>query len=275
MKATGALGLPLNIAVLVKASLDPNMLRSTPDGKVAINEMPLAISEYDKNAVEAAVQLKEKHGGKVVALSVLTWGPLAKRRKEVEQVLREALAMGADEAHLIVDEALIPGDPQLTAKALSELVRKLGGFDLYITGEASMDMISSQVGARLAEHLGIPFIGFVRSLEVAGEGVVRAVRDLEDRLETVEAKLPVVVSVTGEINRPRIPTLLQIRRAFAKPLKTYSLADLGIEAARKAIIEDIRVITVKRKNIIIEGESLEEIAEKLIDALIKEGVIKV
>ena len=181
--------------------------------------------------------------------------------------------MGADDAHLVVDEALIPGDPQLTALALAELAKKLGGFDLYITGEASMDMISSQVGARLAEHLGIPFIGFARALEVS-DSTVRAVRDLEDRLETVEAPLPAVVSVTGEINKPRIPTLLQIRRAFAKPLKTYSLADLGVKVERKSTIEDIRVITVKRKNIIIEGESLEEIAEKLIDALVKEGVIK-
>ncbi len=265
--------MPLNIAVLVKASLDPNMLRAKPDGAVAVEEMPLAMSEYDKNAVEAAVQLKEKHGGRVVVLSALTWGPLAKRKSELNQVLREALAMGADEAHAIIDEALVPGDPQLTAKALAELAKKLGGFDLYITGEASMDMISAQVGARLAEHLGIPFIGFARRLEL-GDGVVRATRDLEDRLETVEVKMPAVVSVTGEINKPRIPTLLQIRRAFAKPLKTYSLSDLGIKPERKAQMEEVKVITVKRKNIIIEGETLEEIAEKLIDALIKEGVIK-
>jgi electron transfer flavoprotein beta subunit len=264
--------MPLNVAVLVKASLDPNMLRAGPDGRVAVDEIPLAMSEYDKNAVEAAVQVKEKLGGKVAVLSALTWGPIARRRREAEQVLREALAMGADEAHLVVDEQLIPGDPHVTAQVLASLAKQLGGFDLYITGEASMDMISAQVGARLAEHLGIPFIGFVRSIEV-GNGYVRAVRDLEDRFEKIEVSLPAVVSVTGEINKPRIPTLLQIRRAFMKPLKVYSLSDLGVKVDRRTRTEEIRVITVKRKNVIIEGDSLEEIAEKLVNALIAEGVV--
>lgn len=265
--------MPLNIAVLAKASLDPNMIRSRPDGTVDTGAMPLALSEYDKNAVEAAVQLKEKHGGKVSVLSVLTWGPLQKRSKELEQVMREALAMGADEAHIVVDEALIPGDPSSTAAAFAALIEKLGGFDLVITGEASMDMISSQVGPRVAALLGIPFIGFARGLEVEGS-TVKARRDLEDRYEDVEAPLPAVVSVTGEANKPRIPTLIQVRRAFRKPLKRYSLGDLGAELPPRPSLESIKVITVKRKNIIIEGDNLEEIAEKLIDYLVKEGVIK-
>ena len=265
--------MPLNIAVLVKASLDPNMLRSKASGEVDVDNMPLAISEYDKNAVEAAIQLRDKHGGKVVVVSALTWGPLAKRSREIEQVVREALAMGADEAHVIVDEALIPGDPGATAAALASLLQKLGGFDLYLTGEATMDMMSSQVGARVAAILGIPFISYVREFEYA-DGVVKVKRDLEDRLETVETVTPAVVSVTGEINKPRIPTLIQIRRAFRKPVKKYSLADIGAELSAKPSLEELHVVAVQRKNIIIEGESLEEIAEKLIDALIKEGVIK-
>ncbi len=265
--------MPLNIAVLAKASLDPNMIRTRAGDEVDVEAMPLALSEYDKNAVEAAVQLKEKHGGRVVVLSALTWPPLAKRSREIEQVMREALAMGADEAHVVVDEALVPGDPNSTAAAFAALARKLGGFDLIVSGEASMDMISSQVGARVAALLGIPFISFARSVEVA-DGKLRAVRDLEDRLETVEAPLPAAVSVTGEANKPRIPTLIQVRRAFRKPLKRYSLADLGVELPPRPRLEQLRVITVKRKNIILEGDNLEEIAEKLIDALIREGVIK-
>ncbi len=265
--------MPLNIAVLAKASLDPNMIRTRGDSLVDIEAMPLALSEYDKNAVEAAVQAKEKLGGKVYVLSVLTWPPAARRVKELEQVMREALAMGADEAHVVVDDALIPGDPLATAEAFAALIRKLGQVDLVVAGEASMDMISSQVAARVAALLDMPFIGFARSLEI-GEGRVRAVRDLEDRLETVEAPLPAVVSVTGEANKPRIPTLIQVRRAFRKPIKRYSLADLGLEPPAKPELGEIRVLTVSRKNVILEGDNLEEIAEKLIDALIKEGVIK-
>ncbi|MET1102047.1 MAG: electron transfer flavoprotein subunit beta/FixA family protein [Pyrodictiaceae archaeon] len=264
----------LNIAVLVKASIDPNMMRTDPSGRILLEEMPIAISEYDKNAIEAAVQLKEKHGGKVVIFSALTWHPLEKRRKEFEQVIREALAMGGDEAHVIVDEKLIPGDPHSTSKALAALIKKLGDFDIIITGEASMDMVSSQIAARIAELLGIPAITFVRSIELTSDGI-KAVRDLEDRLETVEAKTPVVISVTGEINKPRIPTLLQIRRAFAKPLKTYTLADLGITIERKMNMESIEAIVVKRKNIVYEGDNLEEIAEKIVSHLIEEGILRV
>ena len=265
--------MPLNIAVLAKASLDPNMIRVRSDGSIDQAAMPLALSEYDKNAVEAAVQLKEKHGGKVAVLAALTWGPVARRRREIEQVMREALAMGADEAHVIVDEKLIPGDPNSTSAALAALARKLGGFDLYIAGEASMDMLSSQVAARLAALLGLPFIGFARSITLEGNRL-KAVRDLEDRLETVEAPLPLVVSVTGEANKPRIPTLIQVRRAFRKPLNRYSLGDLGVEPPARPEITSLNAIVVKRKNIILEGSNLEEVAEKLIDALIKEGIIK-
>ena len=264
----------LNIAVLVKASLDPNMVRSRGDGSVDTAATPLATSEYDKNAVEAAVRVKEKHGGRVVAVSALTWGPVARRRRELEQVLREALAMGADEAHVVIDEALVPGDPMATARALAALLQKLGGFDLVVTGEASMDMISGQLGGRVAALLGVPFISYARSLEVdPGAGVVRAVRDLEDGLQTVRAKLPAVVSVTGEANKPRIPTLLQIRRAMRKPLKTYSVADLGVDSLQKPRLLELKLIQVKRKNVIIEADTLEQAAEKLIEALEKEGVL--
>ncbi len=262
----------LRIAVLVKASLDPNMIRARGDGSVDTAAMPLAMSEYDKNAVEAALQLKEKHGGSVVVLSALTWGPIARKKREFEQVIREALAMGADEAHIIVDEALVPGDPLATSKALAALAEKLGGFDLIFTGEASMDMISGQIGGRVATLLGLPFISYARRLEVEG-GEVKAIRDLEEGLETVKAKLPAVVSVTGEINKPRIPTLIQIRRAFRKPIKRYTLADLGVEAPPKPEVLSLKVLQVQRKNIIIEADTLEKAAEKLVEYLEQEGVL--
>ncbi len=264
----------MNVAVFVKASLDPNMLRVDSSGKILVEDIPLAISEYDRNAVEEAIRIKEKHGGKVVAFSVLTWGPVQKRVREAEQVLREALAMGADEAYLLVDEALIPGNPHTTAEALAAMVKKVGQFDLYLTGEGSMDTLSFQVAARLGEALGIPSVSYARAIEVA-DGKVRVTRDLEEHLETVEVSLPAVVSVTGEINKPRLPTLLQIRRAFAKPLNKLSLADVGYTPPSGVVeIRDLRLLAVSRKNIIVEGSSLEEIASKLVDLLVKEGIVK-
>jgi len=264
----------VNIAVLVKASIDLNMLRIDSSGRLLLDETPLAISEYDRNAVEEAVRIKEAKGGKVVALSVLTWGPAARKAGEAENVLREALAMGADEAHLVVDESIIPGSVDTTAEVLKAMVEKLGPFDLVLCGESSQDVLSSQMAARLGEKLGYTVVTFARKLEVL-DGKIRATRDLEDALEVVEAELPAVVSVTGEINEPRLPTLLQIRRSFAKPLKRYTLADLGLEGLKaKLPAREISLVTVSRKNIILEAESLEEVADQLIAKLMEEGVIR-
>lgn len=263
----------MNIAVFVKASLDPNMIRVDSAGRILIDEIPLAISEYDRNAVEEAMRIKEKFGGKIHAFSVLTWGPLNKRINEAEQVLREALAMGVDEAHLFADEAILPGFPSTTAKILSTMVKKVGDFDIYLTGEASMDVSSAQMAARIAEYLNLPAITYVRKLEINGNKI-RATRDLEDRLEVIETSMPAVISVTGEINKPRYPTLLQIRRAFIKPLNKYKLSDLNLHVEINITRESIELLTVTRKNIIVEGKSLDEVAEKLINALLREGVIK-
>ncbi len=264
----------LKIAVLAKASIDPNLVEVDSANNVITEAMPLIISLYDKNAMEEALRIKERLGGEIHVLSALTWGPIDKRESEAENVLREIIAMGADNTHFIVDEGLINGDPSITSLALARLAEKLGGFDIYLAGEASMDMLSSQLPSKFAEILGIPVISFVKKLEIEDKKV-RAVRSLEDVLQTVETELPVVVSVTGEINQPRYTTALQIRKAFRKPINKYSLSDLGIEAVeRKVERKAIKILPVERKRVKVEGESYEEMAEKLIEALIKEGIIK-
>ena len=263
----------MNIAVLVKASLDVNLVRGDAEGKLLKEVIPLAISEYDRNAVYEAVRLKNEFGGKIVILSVLTWGPVKKKERDFENVIREALALGGDEAHVIIDEDIVEAGPMATAYALSKLVEKLGGFDLILCGEASMDMMSSQVANALAQYLGYNSITYVREL-VVEDGKVRCKRDLENIMEVVETNLPAVISVTGEINKPRLPTLLQIRRAFAKPLTKYSLSDVGAGEFMKLHAESYELVKVSRKNILIEEASLEEAANKLVDKLIEEGIIK-
>ena len=99
--------------------------------------------------------------------------------------------------------------------------------------------------------------------------------DLEDCIEKVKVKLPAVISVTGEINEPRLPTLLQIRRAYARPIAKYKLSDFGIESVEPGVkYIDIEPVAIKRKNIIFKGDKLEDIADKLIEKLIEEGVLK-
>lgn len=262
----------MEILALVKLALDTGQLRVS-ETKVDIDSTPLKISDIDRNAVEEAVRIKEKAGGRVRVITALKYGPLTRRQQEAESLLREVLAMGADEAYLIVDNALINSDQLLTAKAIAATIRKLGNYDLIIAGEATIDGYTSQVGGpRVAAELGIPVITFVRELRVEGNKVT-AKRDLEDAIQTVEAQLPVLVTVTREINVPRIPPLLQIRAAMKKPINRLGLADLGISMKSPVEVTNIVPIQVKRKGVIIKDGTVDEKVDKLIQALIQEGII--
>ena len=263
----------MRIAVLVKVALDPNLMKVEPSGDVSLRQTQMAVAEYDRNAVQVALELRDRLGGQVFALSASTWGMSAERRKDYEGVIREVLAMGVDEAHVILDDSL-SGLPLETAGALAALARSLGGFDLYVAGESSSDMVSGQVAPMLATMLGITAVTYVRKIEPQGpSSPFRLTRDLEDRLETVSASPPMVISVTGESSQPRLPTLIQIRRAFTKPLKYYSLSDVGAKAlgVKRA---SLRALVQKRKNIYIDGSKPEEAASKLLSALIEEGVVR-
>ncbi len=263
-----------DIVVLVKAALNPEAIRSTPDGKVDFDSIPLKISDIDRNAVEEAEKIRKQLGGNLYSITILTWGPVAKRSRDLKMTVQEALAKGVDRAFILADDEITPGDPVTTASAIVSILKKKGiQPTLILAGEATVDGFTGQVAGRVAAKLGLPYISFARKIEVK-DGKIVAERDLEDYVEVVEADLPAVVSVTREINSPRPPTLLQIRRAAKKPQETFKASDLeGIVKPKKELV-DARILAVKRKQIIIEGETLEEIAEKLIDALVKEGVLQ-
>ncbi|MEM1923670.1 MAG: electron transfer flavoprotein subunit beta/FixA family protein [Pyrobaculum sp.] len=254
----------MKVAVLVKTSLDTAQLRIR-DG-VLVEETPLKISDIDRNAVEEAVKLK----GQAYAVTVLKWGPLQRRVQEAENVLREVLAMGLDEAYLVADEKLINASHLATAKAIAAVVKRVGA-DLVLAGEATVDNFSSQIPARVAAELGWPVVTYVRELKIE-QGKLVAKRDLEDYIEVVEAPLPAVVSVTRELNQPRIPTLLAIRAAMKKPIHRLTLADLGVEVSPQISVA-YRPLAVQRKKIIIKDGTPEEKAEKLLQFLRQEGVI--
>ncbi len=260
------------VAVLVKAAIDVNLMKADPQGNVLAQQTPLVIAEYDRNAVQAAVEIKGKLGGSVAAFSLASWGPVSAKKKEYENVMREVLAMGVDEAHVVLDDGYVDGTPLVTAEVMAALAGKLGGFDIYVTGEGSSDMVSSQLAPRLGALLGLPVVTFTKRIDIE-DGGFKITRDLEDKLEVVHVDPPLVMSVTGEANQPRLPTLLQIRRAFVKPIKFYTAQDIGVK--REAKIEQlaIKVLAQKRKNVIIDGSKPEEAAEVLIQRLTEEGVI--
>jgi len=228
------------------------------------------VSDIDNNAMELAVQLKERFGGKVGLFMALTWGPMQMRLKDIQKAAKKLLAMGGDEATLIVDEKLFSADSFLVAKALAAAIKK-GSFDLVIAGEGSIDNFSGQIGPRVAEELSYKFIGFVSRVSFR-DGDIILTKSMEGYEEDVLLDLPAVISVTQEINKPRIPSLSQVLSASKLPMKTLSLSDLGIVDEGRVKLVEIRPRKIERKMIKVEG-SPNEAAEKLLDLLIKEGVL--
>jgi len=229
------------------------------------------ISDVDKRALEAAIRLKEKHGGDVVSLS-LGGG-------KTRTAMLEALAMGADAAYIINDEALAGVDSLATSKVLKAAMDRVGDYDLVLCGEMTLDSLSAQVGPRLAELLDLPQVTYAKHLELV-DGRLRAVKELEDVDEVVEVGLPSVVSVLREINEPRIPSLINIMKAKRKPVEEWNAATLGLsadEVRAGSSVEVIEVIAplVERKRVVIEAETVEEAAKKLAEAILSEGVLEV
>ena len=256
------------IIVCLKYAVDVTQIKVDPTTRKLITaDAPRKISDFDKNALEEAIRIKEKFGGEVIALTASA--------EDASSALREALAMGADRAFLIKDSSLQDSDSSVTSHVLAKAIRKVGSFDLIICGEASIDSYSAQVGPRLAENLGIPVVTYVRKLCLE-DNVLIAERSLEDRSEVVKVKTPALVTVTKEINVPRVSTLMDVIKASKKELVTWSLSDLGVSSEEVGAAVEILGVSaprIERKKVKIEGETPEEIAEKLVKALIQEGVL--
>jgi electron transfer flavoprotein beta subunit len=210
----------MKIAVCVKQvpdatvhkKIDPQTKRLDRSGESALNPT-------DLNAVEEAIRVKEAHGGEVVLVSL---GPA----KAVDS-LRKALAMGADRAVLVSDEAAVGSDLVATSRALAKALEREGA-DLVLFGQASSDGDGAVLWAAVAERLGRPVVSQVATLTFE-EGSVTGKRQTEHGYDTISAPLPAVVAVSDAINEPRYPSLKGIMGAKSKPQETVSLADLGVE----------------------------------------------
>jgi len=205
----------LHVLACMKQTVDLQQIRIKRDTREPVLEgLPVLFGDMDKNALEEAVRIKEKHGVKVTVLSVGS--------AKLKETVLEALAMGADEACLVVDPACEGSDTAASALTLARAVEKIGSSDLILVGEGSADNYSGQIGSRLAELLRIPQVTYARELTIEGN-TVTAIRDIEGSLEVVKTNTPLVVSVTSEINKPRRPPLTQILRASRKPMNMWML----------------------------------------------------
>ena len=183
------------------------------------------MNEMDEYAVEEALKLQEAHGGEV---TILCMGPDA-----ATETVRKALSMGADKAIHVLDEGLHGSDALATSLALAKAIEKAGGFDLVLLGSESSDARMSVVPAMLAERLGLPQLTFAKEVTinlVDGATKISIKRLTDDGYQVVEASTPAVVSVVEKINEPRYPSFKGIMAAKKKPVETYGLADLGVDA---------------------------------------------
>ena len=259
----------MDIVVCMKQMPDLQQIR-IKERKPILENVPLVWGDLDKNAIEEAALIKEKVGAAKITV-------VAKGSEKLQQGILEPLAMGADEAVLLTDPAFEGSDSMGTAKVLAKAIEKIGAYDLVILGEGSTDNYSGLVGSTLAELLNLPEITYVRELNVEN-GKVTAVRNMEESFEVVEANLPVVITVAQEINEPRLPKFMAIRKAGAKPRHEWGPADIGLsadEVGENAVSVDMLSNLAPeqdRKNIILEGD-LDEQIDALVDALIKEGVL--
>lgn len=257
----------VNIVTLVKQSPDVEAVRiDARTGAPDMNGVGLKVSDYDKNAVEAAVQLKEKNAGtKVLAMSL--GGP------KLEESIKEVLAMGCDEAVLLRDNAFAAADTAEKARLLAAAVKKLGNVDLVIAAEESLDSHSAQTGPRVAEELGWPLVSYVTdNLRLEGK-TLKATREVDEGLEDVEVALPAVISVLESLNTPRLPALMQILQAKNKPQKVLGAGDLAAGDVKAAIARPKMMAPKSDRKGVMVGGSPEEAAAEVAKALAKEGVI--
>jgi electron transfer flavoprotein beta subunit len=187
-------------------------------GSLIRKGVPSIINPNDKNAIEAALQLRERHGGEVTILSM---GP-----SQVEEALREALGMGADSAIRLTDKKFAGSDTWATSYTLGLAIRKIGKWDLVICGKEALDGMTAQVGPQLAEYLDIPQLTYAIDLEVI-DGRVKIKQKLGHIHRVLEAPLPALITVEREANQPRVAPMDSIIEAFSKEITVWKADDLG------------------------------------------------
>jgi electron transfer flavoprotein beta subunit len=263
-------GEPLKIVVCVKQTPDTAATVTVQDGEVSWGDSPLVLNPWDEYAVEEALLTKEKHGGEVIALSL---GPEAAR-----EALKQALAMGCDQAILINDPAFSQPDSLQTSAGLAAAIRSLGEVDLAFFGKQAVDSDTGITGSQVARRLGWASLNLVAAINEldpqAGTLVVE--RLLEEGRQEMSGRLPAVVTVVKEINEPRYPSFMGIRKASRAEIPTRTAEQLGLSDIPEAVLSWPKVIAppkVETECEFIEGDSPQAKAQQLVRRLVEEKVI--
>ena len=208
----------MKIVVCVKQVPDTKGgVKFNPDGTLDRGAMLTIMNPDDKAGLEAALRLKDQYGAEV---TVLTMG-----LPKAEDVLREAIAMGADNGILVTDRVLGGADTWATSTTIAGAIRNIKDYDIIITGRQAIDGDTAQVGPQIAEHLGIPVISYAEGIEVEGDSVI-VKRQYEDRHHMLKAKMPVLITALSELNEPRYMTPGGIFDACDAEITTWGRANL-------------------------------------------------
>ena len=261
----------MEIVVCVKQVPDTTEVKIDPVTNTLIRQgVPSIVNPFDKNAVEAALQLKEKHGGKV---TVITMGPA-----QAKDALKECLAMGADEALLISDRAFGGADTLATSYTLACAIKKLGHIDMIICGKQAIDGDTAQVGPEIAEHLGLTQVTCVSKIEVEGS-TVKVEREHEEGYEIIATQIPVLLTVLKSINEPRLPTVKGTMKANRKEIPTWTAGDMDVNLEQlglKGSPTQVRRIFTPQQRVqgeLIQAGSAREAAAKLAGKLLEAKIV--
>jgi len=219
------------IVVCIKPIPDPkyyNDITIDPVKKTIRREgIPTIINPEDRHAIEEALRIKEKHGGKVILMSMAP--------PNAEANLLEGLAMGADEAYLLSDRKFAGADTLATSYVLAKGIEKIGGADIVITGSQTGDGATAQVSSQLGEWLGLPHLWSVIECDIKDNGEINIKTKVENGYMEWLGKAPMVLAVTREINTPRLTTIMGVMKAKKKPYEMFTSEDLALDEAHIGI----------------------------------------
>lgn len=257
----------MNIIVCVKQVPNTNEVKINQETGTLIREgVESIINPDDKNAIEAALKIKEEVGGTVTIVSM---GPA-----QAKDALKEAIAMGADEAYLLSDRAFGGSDTWATATIVAAAIEKIGNYDLILCGRQAIDGDTAQVGPEIAEFLGIPQVTYAKDIKVNGDEI-EVTRYTETADLVIKVKTPCLLTAIKELNEPRFPSVQRIFEAYdgEDKIKVITFADMEVDPTQiglKGSPTNVyrSFVPVKSKNSeLIEGLNEKEKAKTLVDKL--------
>jgi electron transfer flavoprotein beta subunit len=255
----------VKVVVCIKQVPDTSEVRINPETNTLIRDgVQSMINPYDMHAIEAGLQIRERAGGSVTAI---TMGP-----PQAEAALREAISMGVDDAVLLTDRAFAGSDTWATAYTLSRAIQNIGA-DIILCGKQAIDGDTAQVGPEIAEFLDIPHVSYVRKIDDIKESGLVVQRLMDEGFDVIETSLPALLTVVRELNVPRMPSLkgkmaakkAEIRRLSAADIKADE-TELGLKGSPTQV-RSIFAPEARKDRKMLEGTTEEEV-----DALVKELV---